>query len=47
MRFGMGNQNSALLEAASVGDLRKAKQLLDKPGAVDVNWTGQVLFRFS
>ncbi|KAL0036166.1 hypothetical protein WJX79_006566 [Trebouxia sp. C0005] len=37
----MGNHNSALLEAASVGDLRKAKQLLDKPGAVDVNWMGQ------
>jgi hypothetical protein len=47
MRFGMGNHNSALLEAASVGDLRKAKQLLDKPGAVDVNWMGQVVFKIS
>ncbi|DBA96063.1 TPA: Myotubularin-like phosphatase domain [Trebouxia sp. C0004] len=37
----MGNHNSALLEAASVGDLRTAKQLLDKPGAIDVNWMGQ------
>ena len=47
MRFGMGNHNSALLEAASVGDLRKAKQLLDKAGAADVNWMGQVFFKFS
>ena len=42
IRSGMGNHNSALLEAASVGDLRKAKQLLDKAGAADVNWMGQV-----
>ena len=42
----MGNHNSALLEAASVGDLRKAKQLLDKSGAADVNWMGQVLSNF-
>ncbi len=47
MRFGMGNQNSALLEAASVGDLRKAKHILYKRGAVDVDWMGQVFFKFS
>ena len=44
MRFGMGNHNSALLEAASIGDLRKAKQLLAKSGAAEVNRMGQVFF---
>ncbi len=42
MRFAMGNHNSALLEAASTGNTSKAQQLLDKPGAVIVDWKGQV-----
>ena len=37
----MGNQNSALLEAASAGDTSKAQKLLE---TVEVNWKGQVTF---
>lgn len=48
MRFGlglgMGNQNSALLEAAAVGNARKARQLLDKCGSETINWKGEVAF---
>ena len=49
MRFslGMGNQNSALLEAAAVGNVRKARQLLDKCGSDTIDWKGQVVFLVS
>ena len=37
----MGNQNSTLLTAARDGNLLKVKQLLEKPGEVEINWQGQ------
>ncbi|KAL3140196.1 hypothetical protein ABBQ38_004472 [Trebouxia sp. C0009 RCD-2024] len=41
MWFGLGNQNSVLLEASSTGNLRKVLQAIEKTGAADANRKGQ------
>ena len=42
MWFGLGNQNSVLLEACCTGNLRKVQQALDKLGVSGTNCKGQV-----
>lgn len=43
MLFGMGNQSSVLLEAASAGNVKRVQQALHKSDASVVNCKGQVM----